>query len=245
MLTIPIGIFRLFLFTLVLIFFVSRLAIVSWIKGYTIERALSHRQVCCHWMMWVCGIKLDIKGTIHEGNYLYISNHRAYLDPVAQLTEIKALPVAKAEVLKLPIMGRAAKYSGAHFVKRESLKSRKEARSSIAETIENGQSILIYPEGTTIKTPTTGDFKPGTFHMAAKNKVQIIPIAIEYGHKDDPWIGPEEMPIHFFKQFGMRNKRIAIHYGDPMWDEDGDVLRKQVRTWIDERLVEMRRELGL
>jgi len=245
MLTILRGIIRLTLFIIVLAFFVIRLAMFSWFNRWTLELGLSHRQACCHWMIWVLNIDLTIKGNVHEGHYLYISNHRAYLDPVAELTEIKALPVAKAEVAKLPIMGYGARLSGVHFVKRESAKSRKETRSSIAETIENGNSILIYPEGTTIATPQSAPFKPGTFHMAAKDKVEIIPIAIEYGHEGDAWVGKDNMPIHFFKQFGMRNKKITVHYGDPMWDEDGDVLKEKVQNWIDERLTEIRLGYGL
>lgn len=245
MLTIIRGAIRLILFIAVLAFFVTRLALTGWIMGWTIDLGLSHRKACCKWMIWVLNIDLTIQGNIHEGNYLYISNHRAYLDPVAQLTEIKALPVAKAEVAKLPIMGYGARISGVHFVKRESLKSRKETRSSIAETIENGHSILIYPEGTTVETPKTGEFKPGTFRMAATNKVEIIPIAIEYGHVGDAWVGKYNMPMHFLRQFGMRNKKITVHYGDPMWMENGDELKEKVQTWIDEKLLDIRKGYGL
>ena len=245
MFTILRGIYRLTLFIIILAFFVTRLAITGWIKGWTIEMGLSHRMACCHWMIWVLNIDLTTKGTIHEGNYLYISNHRAYLDPVATLTKMKALPVAKAEVRNLPIMGYGAAISGVHFVKRESLKSRKETRSSIAETIEKGNSILIYPEGTTVETPKTAPFKPGTFHMAARDKVEIIPIAIEYGHEGDAWVGKDNMPIHFFKQFGMRDKKITVHYGDPMWMDNGELLKEKVQNWIDEKLTEIRIGYGL
>ena len=174
MLTIPRGIFRLTLFIIVLIFYIVRLLITGLFKGMSLELGLRHRQQCCVTMMKVIGMKMTFKGKVHEGSYLYISNHRCYLDPVAELIKITALPVAKAEVADLPIMGYGASITGVHFVKRESLKSRKETRSSIAETIENGKSILIYPEGTTIDTPTAASFKPGTFHMAAKNKVCLL-----------------------------------------------------------------------
>ena len=245
MLTIPRGIFRLTLFIIVLIFYITRLLITGLFKGMSLELGLKQRQQCCVTMMKVIGVELTFKGNIHEGSYLYISNHRCYLDPIAELIKITALPVAKAEVRDLPIMGYGASITGVHFVKRESDKSRKETRSSIAETIDNGKSILIYPEGTTINTPTTASFKPGTFHMAARDKVKIIPIAIEYGHVGDPWVGKDNMPIHFFKQFGMRNKKIAVHYGEPIWMEDGEALKMAVRTWIDNALVDIRKEWGL
>ncbi len=246
MLTIPRGIIRLTLFIIVLIFYITRLLITGLFKGMSLELGLRHRQQCCVTMMKVIGVEMTFKGNIHEEeSYLYISNHRCYLDPVAELIKITALPVAKAEVANLPIMGYGASITGVHFVKRESDKSRKETRSSIAETIESGKSILIYPEGTTIETPTTGSFKPGTFHMAAKNKVKIIPIAIEYGHVGDAWVGRDNMPIHFFKQFGMRNKKITVHYGEPMWMEDGEALRVAVRSWIDNALLDIRKDWGL
>lgn len=245
MLTIPRGIIRLILFLFVLSYYVIRLMIYNLFKGTSLDRGLAHRQQCCRSMIKVLGIDLTIKGNIHTGNYLFISNHRCYLDPVAQLTKIIALPVAKAEVRKLPIMGYGASITGVHFVQRESDKSRKETRSSIADTIENGRSILIYPEGTTIATPTTGSFKPGTFHMAARDKVKIIPIAIEYGHVGDAWVGKDNMPIHFFKNFGKRNKKIGVHYGDPIWMEDGEKLKEAVQGWIDNSLLDFRKDWGL
>lgn len=233
--------FRLILFLLVLTFYVLRLLVVGLFKGLNLDLGLKHRQQCCRTMVKVLNIDLTIKGNIHHGNYLFISNHRCYLDPIAQLTKIVALPVAKAEVEKLPVLGYGAKITGVHYVQRESLQSRKETRNGIAETIENGRSILIYPEGTTFRAPTMGEFKRGTFKMAAANNVQIIPIAIEYGDQGDAWIGPESMPIHFFRAFGKKRNKIAVHYGEPIWMEDGVALKETVFKWIDEELKAIRK----
>ena len=245
MITILRGLIRLVLFILVLTFFVLRLLITGLFKGLTLKLGLKHRRQCCRALIKVLGIKVETKGNIHSGNYLFISNHRCYLDPVAQLKDIVALPVAKAEVEKIPILGFGAKITGIHFVKRENMRSRKETRDNIAETILDGNAILIYPEGTTIKKPLSGAFKPGTFRMAARNKIQIVPVAIEYVHPDDPWVGPESMPIHFLRNFGKRHKKIKIHYGEPVWMEDGEKLRVEVRSWIDKELMAIRAQWGL
>ena len=239
------GIYRFILFIIVLAFYVFRLLVVGLFKGLTLELGLKHRQQCCNTMIKVLNIKVTTKGNFHKGNYLFISNHRCYLDPIAKLKDIVALPVAKAEVEDIPIMGYGAKITGVHYVQRENVESRKATRAGIAETIAGGKSILIYPEGTTINTPTTSDFKLGTFRMAAENKVKIIPIAIEYGHPGDPWVGPERMIIHFVKQFGKKNKKIEIHYGEPLWMEDGDQLRRTVRDWIDNELIKIQTAWGL
>ena len=239
------GIARFFVFVFVLALYILRLLIEGLFKGLTLELGLDHRQRFCKIAMKILNIKVTTQGKIHSGNYLFISNHRSYVDPMAQLKDIVALPVAKAEVKKLPILGYGAKMTGVHFVQRNNLKSRKETRSSIAQTIEEGNAILIYPEGTTFKIPKSGDFKPSTFNMAAQNKVQIIPVAIEYRHPDDPWVGPESMFAHFFTTFSRRQMEVEIHYGEPIWMADGEALKQTVKDWIDNELLTIRQKWGL
>ena len=240
------GLFRLLKFIVVLSFYVSRLALTSLFRGWSLDLGLRHRQQCVRALMNALNIRLETRGkTDYEGNFLYISNHRCYLDPIAELTRIRALPVAKAEVAKLPIVGYGARISGIHFVERSSLKSRKDTRLGMAKTIAEGKSILIYPEGTTVKAVTSGAYKPGTFNMAAQNNISIIPIAIEYGDPDDAWVGPEGMPTHFLRQFGQKNKKIRVHYGDPVWHEDANELLRLVKEWLDAQLMSIRREWNL
>lgn len=236
---------RLAVFSLVLAFFITRLIIEGVFKGFTLELGLDHRQRFCRAAMKVLNIKVTNKGAIHHGNYLFISNHRCYMDPIIQLTQIVALPVAKAEVASWPLIGYGAKITGIHFVKRESLKSRKAARNGISETIQSGNAILIYPEGTTLDTPTSGNFKPGTFNMAAENKIEIVPIAIEYQDPTDAWVGAATFFPHYLKMFSKKKVIVEVHYGDPVWMEDGPALVDHVKTWIDGELLDIRKKWGL
>ncbi len=239
------GIGRFLIFVIVLGWYVLCLLIEGLFKGLTLDLGLDYRRRFCRAAMKILHIKVTTQGMIRTGNFLFISNHRSYVDPMAQLKDIVALPVAKAEVQKLPILGYGAKITGVHFVDRKSRQSRKETRSGIAQTIEAGNAILIYPEGTTFKTPQSGDFKSGTFDMAAKNKIRIIPVAIEYRHPKDPWVGPEGMFAHFFTAFGRKQMEIEIHYGEPIWTKDSKALQKAVKDWIDGELLAIRKKWGL
>ena len=118
MLTIPRGIIRLTLFIAVLAFYVIRVVIVGLFKKDKLTLGLRHRQQCCKSMIKVLGIDLIIKGNIHEGSYLYISNHRCYLDPVAQLTKITALTCSQSRSEKSTYYGVWGKHYRRTFCKK-------------------------------------------------------------------------------------------------------------------------------
>ena len=196
-------------------------------------------------MMRVLGVKISKQGKSAYKNVLYISNHRSYIDPIAKFKHFDALVLAKAEVRSWPVIGYGCSISGVHFVKREERTSRANARKTIADTVKNGHSILLYPEGTTSDSPKALPFKPSVFQMAAENQVHVVPIAIEYQDPDVAWIGDDTFIPHFFQVFAKREVVCEVHYGEPMWDKDGDVLREKVQAWVNGELIEIREKCGL
>ena len=196
-------------------------------------------------LMSVLGVKINKKGKSAYENVLFLSNHRSYIDPIAKFKHFDALVLAKAEVRSWPIIGYGCSISGVHFVKREEKASRVNARKTIADTIKNGQSILIYPEGTTTDLPKALPFKPSVFQMAAENNVRIIPIAIDYQDPKDAWIGDDTFIRHFFQTFAKKEVICTVHYGPPMWDADGAVLREKVQNWVDAEILEIRKKWNL
>ena len=197
---------RFLFFFLSISFFIVRLLATGLFNGFDDKTAVRHRQQFCRILMPMLGIHIKKKGKADYQNVLFISNHRSYIDPFVQVTHFAAMAVAKREVRSWPIIGLGLKISGTYFVKREEKSSRAAAREGIAKTIKEGQSILLYPEGTTTKLPTTLPFKPRTFYMAADNNVKIIPIAIEYQDPNDAWVGDDTFVPHFFQVFAKRKK---------------------------------------
>lgn len=239
------AIVRLLLFFLSISFFIIRLAITHLLTGFKSATGVRHRQQFCRVLIPLLGIEIIKKGKADYQNVLFISNHRSYIDPFVQVTHFAALALAKKEVRAWPIIGLGLIISGTYFVKREEKTSRAAARDGIAKTIKEGQSILLYPEGTTTKLPTTLPFKPRTFHMAADNQVKIVPMAIEYQDPDDAWVGDDTFIPHFLQVFAKPKVVCEVHYGAPMWESDGDVLREKVQTWVNRELTLMRKKWGL
>ena len=97
-------------------------------------------------LMKFLGVKIQKKGKSDYQNVLCLSNHRAYIDPIAKFQHFDALVLAKAEVRSWPVIGYGCSISGVHFVKREEKQSRAAARKAIADTIKNGHSIRLTVE---------------------------------------------------------------------------------------------------
>ena len=134
-------------------------------------------------ILFVSGIKVDIKGLANidpAKSYIYMANHRSNFDiPVL----LGCLPIqfrwlAKAELFKIPIFGRAM--SGAGYVKidRSNRKSAFKSIDEVAAKMKNGVSVMIFPEGTRSQDGNLKPFKKGGFVMAVDTGTPIVPIIL-------------------------------------------------------------------
>jgi 1-acyl-sn-glycerol-3-phosphate acyltransferase len=109
-----------------------------------------------------------------------MSNHQSNFDiPVF----FSALPVqfrwlAKAELFKIPIFGRGMRGAGYISIDRSDRKSAVKSLARAAESIRNGKSVLIFPEGTRTSDGNLLPFKSGGFILAIDAGVPIVPMAV-------------------------------------------------------------------
>lgn len=221
------------------------LLIRQWLGGIDYQRALTVRSIWARKIMRPMGVIVEKRGEVPDYPVIFISNHRSYFDPVVTLKYAKAFPIAKAEVSTWPLIGFAAKATGVLYVKREDKNSRRQALEDLWEHYQMGRSIYICPEGTTTGLPTTTIFRKGSFQIAARESITIIPIAIEYKDKRDYWIGSATFVPHFFKCFGKTRTYVRIRFGPPMTDSDPELLLQKTQNWINSQLLEMQQNWQL
>jgi len=179
------------------------------------------------------GLHMEVAGVPYTGTCLYVGNHITYIDPVVVLMHVDANVVAKAEISRWPLVGLGAYIVGTIFVKREEKSSREEAAKAIREALENGISILVYPEGTTSAGPGTLPFRPRSFDAAFLAGVPVQPIAVKYDSPSVAYIGEDTFLPHFFRLFTMKEVHGKVVFGPPMLGED---TCERARQWIDEQL---------
>lgn len=134
-------------------------------------------------ILWVSRAKITVIGTekLNPGqSYIYMPNHQSNADIPLLLGR---LPVqfrwlAKEELFKIPIFGRAMRGVGYISIDRSNRKSAFASLERAARTIRNGTSVLIFPEGTRSRDGNILPFKKGGFVLSVDAGVPIVPIII-------------------------------------------------------------------
>jgi 1-acyl-sn-glycerol-3-phosphate acyltransferase len=132
----------------------------------------------------VSRIRVSVQGLAHvdpSRSYIYMSNHQSNFDIPVLLAH---LPVqfrwlAKAELFKIPIFGRAMRGAGYIRIDRFNRKSAIESLKEAAAKMKDGVSVMIFPEGTRSRDGNIRPFKKGGFVMAVDTGVPVVPVILQ------------------------------------------------------------------
>lgn len=109
---------------------------------------------------------------------IYVGNHTSYLDIVFSTFYIQhtAVYLGKAELLKIPLFNQFFKYLDVP-VNRKSITESHKSLQVCAQKLDEGLSVVIFPEGTISNEGKLKPFKNGAFKLAIDKQVPIIPVA--------------------------------------------------------------------
>jgi 1-acyl-sn-glycerol-3-phosphate acyltransferase len=129
------------------------------------------------------GSTVKVGGTEHvpqEGAVLIVSNHQSALDIPLIITAIdkKMGFISKKEVRRLPLVGAWMSSMQCIFMDRKNMRQSLLAINEGVNKLKEGYSLVIYPEGTRSKDGTLAPFKAGSFKLAHKSGVPILPVTI-------------------------------------------------------------------
>jgi 1-acyl-sn-glycerol-3-phosphate acyltransferase len=113
-------------------------------------------------------------------SYIFVSNHTSFLDipGITMLIPGEFRPIAKKELLKIPVFGIIVK-SATVVVDRSNSQSRKKSMEKIREILSHGISALIFAEGTQNRSNNLlQPFKDGAFRIAVDTQLPIVPLVI-------------------------------------------------------------------
>lgn len=114
--------------------------------------------------------------------YIFCPNHFSYLDiPAMGLNKHNSIFVGKNDMENIPLFGFM--YRKLHItVDRTKLKSKFNTFIKSCRAIEEGKSLVIYPEGGIVseKEPVLGPLKEGAFRIAVEKQIPLVPVTIPY-----------------------------------------------------------------
>jgi fatty-acyl-CoA synthase len=199
------------------------------------ERAASHLvRLWCRVILALSGCGIRVEGAEHlrgAGPAILAANHASYLDVVLL---IAALPgqyrfVAKRELLRWPLVGHIIRKAGHLTVERARASQSVADAERVTEALRSGASVLVFPEGTFVRSPGILPFRLGAFKAAVETKLPIIPIVLR-GTR-------EVLPADAYLP---RPGPLTVVVGSPLrptgagWPEMVH-LRDETRSWIARR----------
>jgi 1-acyl-sn-glycerol-3-phosphate acyltransferase len=184
------------------------------------------------WILWAAGTPVEIEGlerVPREGPVVYASNHSSMFDIWALSS---ALPgsirfVAKQELTRIPVFGRAMLAAGHVAIDRGSRVRAMSAYSRAARIIRDlGVSTVVFPEGTRSRTGELLPFKNAPFGLAIAAQVPLVPVYVHATFR----ILPKGA-------WRLRPAPIKLLVGEPIPTteltlDDRDALRERARAAI-------------
>jgi 1-acyl-sn-glycerol-3-phosphate acyltransferase len=167
-------------------------------------------------------LEVRVRGEVPRGRALIVANHVSYLDPIAILSVCPAIPVAKGDVASWPIVGAVASQLGVLFVQRDDPAERVATLRRIHDRLALGAAVLNFPEGTTTRGAGVMPFWRGTFGIAQRLGVPVIPVALRYRDPELAWCGQATFLPHYWRTLRRARVEVAITFGAPMHARTGE-----------------------
>lgn len=166
------------------------------------------------WSKIVCRLalcKIRIKKSAKldpDQSYVFVANHQGAFDIFLTYgyLEQNIKWVQKAELRKIPFVGKASEVAGHVFVDSSNAKAMARTISKAEKELQKGVSMVIFPEGARTKSGKMGRFKKGAYIIATQMQLPIVPITLN---------GPYDiLKIHSRQLHLGRTMEITVH--DPI-----------------------------
>lgn len=186
--------------------------------------------------LWAAGVRVRIRGLENlkpHQPYVFLSNHQGWFDI---FTLLGKLPfqfrwLAKEELFKVFVLGPAMRAAGYIPIDRSDRRKALESLHHAALKVQEGTSVVIFPEGTRSPDGRLQEFKKGGFILAIKSQQPIAAIAISGSHhvfpKRGTWvIQPGTIDVSIAEPISTRDLKA----------KDNDMLVHTVRETIRRHL---------
>tara|TARA_B100000401_G_scaffold437170_1_gene382153 strand:+ start:7506 stop:8288 length:783 start_codon:yes stop_codon:yes gene_type:complete len=203
----------------------------------------------------IAGIHVEISGLRKKKHKqedvgtLYIANHVSWFDILCLGSVLNARFIAKKEVASMGIFGFLAKLSNTFFIDNSSKNMIFQYNNFIKDKLLNGESLILFPEGTTSDGNSIKKFKSSLFECinSSDRLIKVQPISICYVRKNNlpmgmysrrfiAWVGETSM-VSSMKEFlssGSITVSLIFHPEVSMSRFDN---RKELTSFCEEQIL--------
>lgn len=184
----------------------------------------------------IIGIKVVVRGEpFKDGPCLLASNHNSYFDIPVLGSVVPLSFVAKKEVAAWPFFGTLARLQKTVFVDRERRTKAAATANEIHQRIADGDTLLLFPEGTSSDGNRVLPFKSALMAVAQMavgggedaKPVNVQPVSVTYtklcgipmGRQFRPyfaWYGDMDLGPHLWEAFSLGPFEVVVEFHEPV-----------------------------
>ena len=181
----------------------------------------------------IVGIELVVRGApCKDSPVLFIANHASYLDILVIGALVEAAFVAKSEVRQWPGIGFMAKLGRTVFIERRPRRSKDQKEQMLDRLMAIGESLVLFPEGTSNDGNRVLPFKSALFSVAETilptgRLLPVQPLSIAYTHLGGlpmgrgwrsyfAWYGDMELASHLWTMLGLGRLTVEVDFHTPV-----------------------------
>ena len=129
----------------------------------------------------LAGLQLQLSGSPRPGATLLLANHVSWLDIAAiHAVAPQARFVSKADVLAWPLLGWLIQGAGTLFIERERKRDALRVLHQVAQALQDGDTVAVFPEGTTGDGETLLPFHANLLQAAIATGTPVQGVALRY-----------------------------------------------------------------
>jgi 1-acyl-sn-glycerol-3-phosphate acyltransferase len=229
---------------------------IQWLSirfGWKLQKTYPHgyHKFLCR----LFGIRLHIIGKpVANGGVLIVANHTGYFDILIMSAATPVSFVAKTEVASWPLFGLMSKLQRSVFVDRARRAATAESAAIIRNRLRQGDTLVLFPEGTTTDGNRIIPFKSALMGAVEANVgtdeqpdyAPVQPVSIAYvgfhgiplGRENRPffaWYGDMDLMPHVWEAFKTGPLDVVVEFHEPLKVSTG-FGRKQLAA-VAERVV--------
>ncbi len=174
---------------------------------------------------------------------LVVANHRSTADVLLLLRTFGGRMVSRADLSGWPLLGTAARAAGTLFVDRANAASGATAVRSIRSRLVAGDTVIVFPEGTTFPDDVVRPFHAGAFVAAARSEADVVCVGLAYQTGSGAAFVGETFPAHLSRMAAARPSRVALCVGEPVpsGSSKASFLREAAQAEVQRLVHEARR----
>ena len=155
-------------------------------RSYDIAR----REACIRWfstkLLRTLGVGMRVSGSPVPGGVLMVSNHISWLDILAMHAVCpQARFVSKADVKRWPLISQLAGAAGTLYLERDRKRDALRVVHVIAQSLQSGQMVAVFPEGTTSDGRAVLPFHANLLQAAIATESSVQPVALRFSDSTD------------------------------------------------------------